>query len=313
MTKTQAWFQAIRLRTLPLSVSGIIVGSGMAKVLLSLNNPDKDIFFWEIFVLALFTTICFQILSNLSNDLGDTQKGTDNKNRVGPTRAVQSGLISQNEMKIAIYICAIFSLISATGLIYFSSQNLTPELILFYAVLAIICVIAAITYTVGKNAYGYRGLGDLMVFLFFGLVSVLGVFSLYGNGFEWLVFFPAITIGLWSTAVLNLNNLRDHVNDKKSSKNTTVVKLGFQRAKFYHAFLILGGFAAWLLVIATFAFLTFNFLLSLALVPSLLLFPHLKRVFLNENPRELDSELKKVALITFSSSILFAILINFGY
>jgi 1,4-dihydroxy-2-naphthoate octaprenyltransferase len=313
MTKRQAWLQAIRLRTLPLSVSGIIVGSGMANVLLSLNNPDKDIYFWEIFVLALVTTICFQILSNLSNDLGDTQKGTDNKNRVGPTRAVQSGLISQNEMKIAIYICAILSLISASGLIYFSSQNLTPELILFYAVLAIICVLAAITYTVGKNAYGYRGLGDLMVFLFFGLVSVLGVFSLYGNGFEWLVFFPAITIGLWSTAVLNLNNLRDHVNDKKSSKNTTVVKLGFQRAKFYHAFLILGGFAAWLLVIATFAFLTFNFLLSLALVPSLLLFPHLKRVFLNENPRELDSELKKVALITFSSSILFAILINFGY
>jgi 1,4-dihydroxy-2-naphthoate octaprenyltransferase len=313
MTKRQAWLQAIRLRTLPLSVSGIIVGSGMANVLLSLNNSDNDSYFWEIFGLALVTTICFQILSNLSNDLGDTQKGTDNKNRVGPTRAVQSGLISQNEMKIAIYICAILSLISASGLIYFSSQNLTPELILFYAVLAIICVLAAITYTVGKNAYGYRGLGDLMVFLFFGLVSVLGVFSLYGNGFEWLVFFPAITIGLWSTAVLNLNNLRDHVNDKKSSKNTTVVKLGFQRAKFYHAFLILGGFAAWLLVIATFAFLTFNFLLSLALVPSLLLFPHLKRVFLNENPRELDSELKKVALITFSSSILFAILINFGY
>ena len=282
----------------------------MAKVLLSLNNPDKEIHFWEIFVLALITTICFQILSNLSNDLGDTQKGTDNKNRVGPTRAVQSGLISQNEMKVAIYICAILSLISATGLIYFSSQNLTPELILFYAILAIVCVLAAITYTVGKNAYGYRGLGDLMVFLFFGMVSVLGVFSLYGNGFEWLVFFPAVTIGLWSTAVLNLNNLRDHVNDKKSSKNTTVVKLGFQRAKFYHAFLILGGFAAWLLVIATFTFLTFNFLLSLALVPSLLLFPHLKRVFLNENPKDLDPELKKVALITFSSAILFSLLIN---
>jgi 1,4-dihydroxy-2-naphthoate octaprenyltransferase len=310
MTKRQAWFQAIRLRTLPLSVSGIIVGSGMAKVLLSLNNPDKEIHFWEIFVLALITTICFQILSNLSNDLGDTQKGTDNKDRVGPTRAVQSGLISQNEMKVAIYICAILSLISATGLIYFSSQNLTPELILFYAILAIVCVLAAITYTVGKNAYGYRGLGDLMVFLFFGMVSVLGVFSLYGNGFEWLVFFPAVTIGLWSTAVLNLNNLRDHVNDKKSSKNTTVVKLGFQRAKFYHAFLILGGFAAWLLVIATFTFLTFNFLLSLALVPSLLLFPHLKRVFLNENPKDLDPELKKVALITCSSAILFSLLIN---
>ncbi|MFM7682279.1 MAG: 1,4-dihydroxy-2-naphthoate octaprenyltransferase [Bacteroidota bacterium] len=310
MSKQQAWLQAIRLRTLPLSVSGIIVGSGMAKVLQFTTNPDEDIHFWPIFVLALITTIGFQILSNLSNDLGDSQKGTDNKDRVGPTRAVQSGMITRQEMKFAIYICAILSLISAGGLIYYSSQNLTPELLLIYVILAIVCVLAAVTYTVGKNAYGYRGLGDLMVFLFFGMVSVLGVFSLYGNGFEWLVFIPAVTIGLWSTAVLNLNNLRDHVNDKKSSKNTTVVKLGFQRAKFYHAFLILGGFAAWLLVIAIFTFLTFNFLLPLALIPGLLLFPHLKRVFLNEIPKDLDPELKKVALVTFASAILYALFIN---
>lgn len=310
MTKRQAWLQAIRLRTLPLSVSGIIVGSGMAKVLHSVNNPEQEIHFWEIFGFALFTTICFQILSNLANDLGDSQKGTDNKNRVGPTRAVQSGIISQKEMKTAIYISASCSLISATGLIYFSSQNLSPELILFYAVLAVICMLAAITYTVGKNAYGYRGLGDLMVFLFFGLVSVLGVFSLYGNGFEWLVLFPATTIGLWSTAVLNLNNLRDHVNDKISEKNTTVVKLGYQRAKYYHAFLIIGGFATWLFVIAIFSIYTFNFVLPISLLPSLLLFPHLKRVFLNENPKELDTELKKVALITFSSSLLYALIIS---
>jgi 1,4-dihydroxy-2-naphthoate octaprenyltransferase len=171
-------------------------------------------------------------------------------------------------------------------------------------------MLAAITYTVGKNAYGYRGLGDLMVFLFFGLVSVLGVFSLYGNGFEWLVLFPATTIGLWSAAVLNLNNLRDHVNDKKSAKNTTVVKLGYQRAKYYHAFLIIGGFATWLFVIAIFSIYTFNFVLPISLLPSLLLFPHLKRVFLNENPKELDTELKKVALITFSSSLLYALIIS---
>jgi 1,4-dihydroxy-2-naphthoate octaprenyltransferase len=88
--------------------------------------------------------------------------------------------------------------------------------------------------------------------------------------------------------------------------------LGFQRAKFYHAFLILGGFAAWLLVIITFTFYTFNFMLPLALVPSFLLFPHLKRVFLNETPKELDPELKKVALVTFGSSILYALLINFS-
>ena len=313
MTKRQAWLQALRLRTLPLSVSGIIVGSGMAKVLHIANEPEKEIHFWEIFGLALITTICFQILSNLANDLGDSQKGTDNINRVGPTRAVQSGVISAKEMKTAIYSCVALSLTTAAALIYFSSQNLTPELTLFFSILAITCVLAAITYTVGKNAYGYRGLGDLMVFLFFGLVSVLGVFSLYGNGFEWLVFFPAMTMGLWSTAVLNLNNLRDHVNDKNSSKNTTVVKLGYQRAKYYHAFLVVGGFAAWLFVITTFSIYTFNLFLPFALLPSLLLFPHLKRVFFNENPKDLDPELKKVALITFASSILFAILINFGF
>lgn len=313
MTKRQAWLQAIRLRTLPLSVSGIIVGSGMAKLLISNKEAESNIHFWEIFGFALLTTTCFQILSNLANDLGDSQKGTDNKNRVGPTRTVQCGLISQSEMKVAIYVFSALSLFSSGGLIYFSSQNLTPELILFYAVLAIICILAAITYTVGKSAYGYRGLGDLMVFIFFGLVGVLGVFSLYGNGFEWLVFFPAVTLGMWSTAVLNLNNLRDHVNDKKSAKNTTVVKLGFQRAKYYHAFLILGGFSAWLFVITTFSIFTFNFLLPISLLPSLLLFPHLKRVFLNENPKELDPELKKVALITFSSSLLYAILINFSF
>jgi 1,4-dihydroxy-2-naphthoate octaprenyltransferase len=311
MTKSQAWLQAIRLRTLPLSISGIILGSGMAKVVHELVEPQKNIHFWPIFSLAILTTIGFQILSNLANDLGDSQKGTDNKNRVGPTRAVQSGIISQKEMKFALYFCAIFSMLSAGGLIYFSAGNLTPELILFYAVLAILCILAAVTYTVGKNAYGYRGLGDLMVFIFFGLVSVLGVFSLYGNGFEWLVFFPAISIGMWSTAVLNLNNLRDHENDKDSGKNTLVVKMGFQRGKYFHAFLIIGGFAAMLFTVATLVIISYNLILIIALFPTFLLFPHLKRVFLTTSPKALDPELKKVALITFFTSLLFAILINF--
>jgi 1,4-dihydroxy-2-naphthoate octaprenyltransferase len=312
MTKSQAWLHAIRPRTLPLSISGILVGAGLAKLIHEVSEPYKEIYFWEIFSLALLTTVGFQILSNLANDLGDSQKGTDNKDRVGPTRAVQSGIISQKEMKIAITICTTLSLISACGLIYFSSGNLTSELILFYAILAVICVLAAITYTVGKNAYGYRGLGDLMVFIFFGLVSVLGVFSLFGNGFEWLVLFPAISIGMWSTAVLNLNNLRDHLNDKKSGKNTTVVKLGFNKAKYYHAFLILGGFATWLFTTMTLVYLSFNFFLLIALLPSVLLFIHLKKVLLATEPKSLDPELKKVALITFFSALLFSLLVNFG-
>jgi len=302
MTKVEAWIEAMRLRTLPLSVSGIIAGSGMAAVLEKWNPL--------IFGLAMLTTIGFQVLSNLANDLGDGQKGTDNKNRVGPKRAIQSGTISEKEMKIGIIICTLISLVSAALLIYVSAPNLTQELLLFYAVLAVLCVIAAITYTVGKNAYGYRGLGDVMVFIFFGLVSVLGVFSLYGITFEWLVLFPALSIGFWSVAVLNLNNLRDHENDAISGKKTMVVKLGFQSGKNYHAFLIVGGIASWLFTIFMFINLTYNFFLAIALLPSIVLLFHLQKVYYTHIPKRLDPELKKVALLTFFSAVLFAVILN---
>jgi 1,4-dihydroxy-2-naphthoate octaprenyltransferase len=278
MTKFEAWIEAMRLRTLPLSVSGIIVGSGMA-ALLEKWNP-------LIFGLAILTTIGFQVLSNLANDLGDGQKGTDNKNRVGPKRAIQSGTISVKEMKTGIVICTLISLVSAAFLIFVSAPNLTQELLLFYAVLAILCVIAAVTYTVGKNAYGYRGLGDLMVFIFFGLVSVLGVFSLYGLTFEWLVLFPALSVGFWSVAVLNLNNLRDHENDALSGKTTMVVKMGFQIGKNYHAFLIISGVISWAFSVFIFSYLTFNFFLLIALIPAFGLIVHLQRVYQIKIPKK---------------------------
>lgn len=302
MTKIKSWIQAMRLRTLPLSVSGIIAGSGMA-ALLEKWNP-------LIFGLAMLTTIGFQVLSNLANDLGDGEKGTDNKNRVGPKRAIQSGSISVKEMKIGIIVCTLISLVSAALLIYVSAPNLTQKLLLFYAVLAVLCVIAAITYTVGKNAYGYKGLGDLMVFIFFGLVSVLGVFSLYGITFEWLVLFPALSIGFWSVAVLNLNNLRDHENDAMSGKTTMVVKMGFQKGKYYHAFLILGGVINWFLSILIFSNLTYNYFLLIALIPAIGLLFHLQKVYKTSIPKNLDPELKKVALMTFFATVLFASILN---
>ena len=302
MLKLKAWINAMRLRTLPLSVSGIILGSGMAAML--------DKFDLIIFFLAILTTIGFQVLSNFSNDLGDSQKGSDNKNRVGPLRTVQSGLISQKEMKIGIILCVIFSLFSAGGLIYVSANNLTNELIYFYMGLALLCVLAAITYTIGKKAYGYHGLGDLMVFLFFGLVSVLGVFSLYGLKFEWLVLLPAISIGLWSTAVLNLNNLRDYENDKLTKKNTRIVSMGYEKGKYYHGFLIIVGLSFWFISVLIISVLTFNYLLFLSLIPTISLIFHLKLVFQTSEPKDLDPELKKVALIIFCSSLIFAVTTN---
>ena len=301
--KIKAWLNAARLRTLPLSVSGIIVGSGLAAVL---GKWDGLIFF-----LAMLTTIGFQVISNFANDLGDSQKGTDNDNRVGPKRTIQAGLLSQKEMKVGIFITALISILSAISLIYISAENLSSQALFIYLVLAGLCVLAAITYTVGKNAYGYRGLGDLMVFIFFGLVSVMGVFHLYGLGFEWLVLFPSVTIGLWSTAVLNLNNLRDIENDRKSKKNTLIVQLGFKKGKIYHAFLIIGGALMWWSTVYLLAITTDNFILFLSLIPCVLLFIHLKKVFLTSMPASLDPELKKVALLTFFSAVLFALALNY--
>jgi 1,4-dihydroxy-2-naphthoate octaprenyltransferase len=300
----KAWLHAARLRTLPLSLSGIIVGTGLAALIGAFDG--------QIFAFALLTTIGFQVLSNFANDLGDSQKGTDNAQRVGPARAIQSGQLSAAQMKVGMWVVGVFSLLSALYLIKLSVPNLSANAIYFYIVLAVACIAAAITYTVGKNAYGYRGLGDIMVFIFFGLVSVIGVFMLFGEAFEWIVLFPAISIGLWSTAVLNLNNLRDIHNDAQMNKRTMVVKLGFNKAKYYHVFLISFGMATWFFTIYLLAVSAMNYYLFIALLPSLGFALHLQKVVQNTEPASLDPELKKVALLTFFSSILFAFLLNFA-
>jgi len=300
----KAWLHAARLRTLPLSVSGIFVGTGLAALLGAFDGL--------IFSLALLTTIGFQVLSNFANDLGDSQKGTDNAQRVGPARAIQSGQLTSVQVKRGMWIVGLLALVSALLLIYKSVPNLSKQAILIYVILAILCIIAAVTYTVGKNAYGYRGLGDVMVFLFFGLVSVIGVFGLYGESFEWLVLFPAISIGAWSTAVLNLNNLRDVQNDAQMQKRTMVVQLGYEKGKIYHVFLVASGLATWFFTVYLLAISTYNYYLFVSLLPSVGLFLHLKKVLETHTPAELDSELKKVALLTFFSALLFAILLNFA-
>lgn len=300
----KSWLHAARLRTLPLSISGIIVGTGLAALLGAFDGL--------IFSLALLTTIGFQVLSNFANDLGDSQKGTDNAQRVGPARAIQSGQLSAAQMKIGMWVVGSLSLLSALLLIKVSIPNLSTSAIYTYVMLAGLCIAAAITYTVGKNAYGYRGLGDIMVFIFFGLVSVIGVFGLYGENFEWLILFPAISIGAWSTAVLNLNNLRDVQNDAQMQKRTMVVKLGFDKGKIYHVFLVATGLATWFFTIYLLAVSAYNYYLFLALLPSFGLVLHLKKVLETRVPAALDPELKKVALLTFFSALLFAILLNFA-
>lgn len=295
MTKSQAWIKALRFRTLPLSLSGIILGSFIAKY-----NGFWD---WNIFILAIITTVFFQIVSNLANDLGDSIKGTDNANRVGPVRSVQSGVISKKEMKTAIIIGVILSCVSSGTLIYLGTKDLPQALLWFYIGLAVCCVVAALTYTLGKKAYGYLGLGDIMVFLFFGIVSVLGVYPLFTKSIDWNLILPASSIGLLSAAVLNLNNMRDRINDAKSGKNTLAVKLGPNGSKFYHAIIVLGGITCQALFIVK---LNHN-MAFIGISPGIILFIHVRKVMETKNPKDFDPELLKVSLSTFGIAVLTSI------
>lgn len=297
MSNTKAWIEAARLRTLPLSLSGILLGSGIAHY----NG------YWDttIFILALVTTVLFQVLSNFANDLGDGIKGTDNDQRIGPKRSVQSGMINASKMKIAVIVTSIFSVIASAFLIYFSSIGMPQQMLWIYAILAFASIAAAITYTVGKKAYGYYGMGDLMVLVFFGGVSVLGVYSLYAKHFDWSVIHGAIFVGLMSTAVLNLNNMRDYQNDKKSGKNTLVVKMGPNSAKFYHMLLVIIGLASLFILISNFN----DKQLFLGGIPALFMLLHIYKVMKVQKAVEFDPELKKVALSTFATCLLLMILL----
>lgn len=299
MGNTKAWIQAARLRTLPLSLSGIIVGTALA----ILEGQFKT----HIFVLALLTTVGFQVTSNFANDYGDGVKGTDNEDRIGPARALQSGSISRKSLKTGIIISILISMAIALALIYtaFGPDNFTYILIFF--ALGLLSIWAAIKYTVGSNAYGYKGMGDLFVFLFFGLLGVLGSMFLYTKALVWVAVLPAVSIGLLCVAVLNLNNLRDMVSDKKHGKMTMVVTMGFENGKRYHFFLILTALICFSLYLWIEDFGWTQSFFMLAFVPLLI---HLGKVMKTKDPGSLDVELKKVALSTFLLAILFLISVN---
>ncbi len=305
------WIEAARLRTLPLSVSGIIVGSMYA-----LANPTDDVltptevFNWKLFAFAILTTLGLQILSNFANDYGDGMKGTDNEDRVGPKRTIQSGVITPQSMKRAIFLTSGLTLFSAIYLIYlaFGAHNLGYSL--FYLVLGILAIASAIRYTVGNSAYGYRGFGDVFVFVFFGLVSTMGVNFLYSKQLDSILILPATAIGFLSVAVLNLNNMRDEASDRKSGKNTLVVKMGIENAKRYHYFLVVGA----MVLVLIFAILSgFHFDQYLFLIAYIPLVKHLITVSKNQNNKLLDPELKKVALSTFVLSALLALCMIFFF
>lgn len=294
-SKSKAWLGAMRLRTLPLAASCVLAGTSVVA---------EDTINWGIFSLTLLTTLLLQILSNLANDYGDFTKGTDNEHRVGPARAMQSGLLTKKEMQRALLFFVAITLLSGISLLLLSF-NLNYQLlqVLLFFALGIAAIAAAIKYTVGSNAYGYRGLGDLFVYLFFGITGVCGTAFLYNHQFELKWLLTGNTIGMLSCAVLNLNNLRDHINDKNSGKQTLVVKLGFEKGKTYQYLLFLGSFTSLLVYIALYG----NAWNYLSMLPFLIILKTSKSISAIHEPAALDPFLKKVAISTFLVSLVLII------
>ena len=293
MNKVSVWISAARLRTLPLSVAGILAGSTIA--------IKTSVFSLPILVLALGTTLGFQVLSNFANDYGDGVKGTDNQDRVGPKRALQSGLLTAKELKNGMIVTAIITLFLASLLIFtaFGSEHILLSFVFFN--LGIAAIIAAVKYTVGANAYGYRAMGDLFVFLFFGIVGVVGCYFLFSKSLGNYVFFLAIAIGCMSTAVLNLNNMRDRIQDAKVQKNTLAVVLGPKKVKRYHGILIITALISALVYLLASQAKPLYYFALIAFIPLLI---NMVMVFKNDDPAALDPELKKIALSTFGFALL---------
>jgi len=292
------WINAFRLRTLPLAFSCIIMGSGLAMA-------DGQ-FNLTVFTLALVTTLFLQILSNLANDYGDFVKGTDNEDRVGPDRTMQSGLITKHEMINAMWIIAFLCSVFGVWLIYEGTLGLDLKKAGLFAILGLTAMGAAVKYTMGKNPYGYAGLGDIFVFLFFGWLGVLGSYFLHTHSFQWNLLLPASTIGLFTTAVLNINNMRDHEPDAQSGKNTLVVRIGIEKAKTYHQSLIFGG----LLLALAFVIPSSNIFHYLFLVTTPLFIGFVKSIKSRSDFENYDPFLKKQAIATFLFTVLFVLGIN---
>ncbi|TDT44845.1 1,4-dihydroxy-2-naphthoate octaprenyltransferase [Maribacter spongiicola] len=296
MIKVKAWLNAARLRTLPLSISGILVGTAIAAYYGETNT--------YIFVLALLTTIGLQVTSNFANDYGDGVKGTDNDTRVGPKRALQSGLLTAPQLKVGIYVSIIINAILIVLLIIASFGLKDIFYPTFFLILGAFAIWAAIKYTVGKSAYGYNGLGDIYVFIFFGLVSVLGSMFLYLKAISLMAILPAISIGLLSVGVLNLNNMRDIKSDAAVGKNTMVVKMGMSKAKKYHYSLVIISILCLFFFLLTTNASPLRYVCLIGYVPIVI---HMKKVAATSNEAELDPELKKLALSTFFIALLFFI------
>lgn len=295
MSNFKDWLTAARPRTLPLSLACIGMGAFLAA---SVGKFDTT-----IFALCVLTTVFLQILSNFSNDYGDTVHGADSKDREGPKRAVQSGAISAKSMKNAITLFSSLSFLAGLSLLWVSF-GWNPAVFVVFILLGLLSIYAAITYTSGSRPYGYAGLGDLSVLIFFGLVGVVGTYFLFTKSLSWTVFLPSISCGLFSVAVLNINNVRDIESDKLAGKKSVPVRIGRPKAVIYHWLLLIMG----LLSSTTYMLLVFEGYLQFLFVLTFPLFIKNGIAVMNkQNPSDLDPYLKQMALTTLLFVITFGL------
>jgi 1,4-dihydroxy-2-naphthoate octaprenyltransferase len=290
----QIWLEAARPKTLPLALVSILTGSVLAY--------SAGHFSLTIAIMAFVTATLLQILSNLANDYGDAVQGTDNDNRLGPQRAMQSGAVTADQMKKAIIFNIILTAIAGLTLVFYALSSF--ESILTFIGLGILAILAAIAYTMGSKPYGYVGLGDLSVFLFFGLLGVSGTYFLHTGHVDATLFLPALGCGLLAVAVLNINNMRDIENDSECGKRTMAVRLGQRKAKQYH-FILLGSalvaFASYLLIQGKPVWISLPFLVSVYVVAQ-----HGRAVWQTQQPAQIAPMMPVVVKCSLVPNVLFA-------
>lgn len=293
MSNVRAWVVSLRLRTLPLALACTGMGCFLA--------AGFRVFSLETCLLTCLTAILLQILSNLANDYGDYKTGADNEERIGPQRALQSGVITISAMRNAVVFASLLTLVCGSFLLYEAVDGL-PIFILFF-VIGLFSIIAAIKYTMGKNPYGYSGFGDIAVFIFFGFVGAGGAFYLHAHYFHIDILLPAAALGFLSTGVLNVNNMRDINTDAATGKNTIVVRMGLVNAKRYHVLLIAGAFICmvWFSLLHYTSLWQWTFLITLPLF-----IMHVAKVIKSDSAG-MDKYLKQLAISTLLLVLCFGI------
>ena len=296
MTKNtiKMWIETARPKTLPLALATILTGSALAY--------RAGHFHWGITILCLLTTLFLQVLSNFANDYGDHQKGSDTAERIGPLRGIQQGAISAAQLKKGLYVMIALSFLCGALLIGIAYQNVSD--LITFSLLGVLAIVAAITYTVGNKSYGYLGLGDISVLIFFGLLGIGGTYYLQVHDFSAVILLPAIASGLLATAVLNINNLRDIEQDRKAGKNTLAVRLGPHNGRIYHCILLAVAALFYLL----FALFNLHHLLGfIFLLTYPLLLKHALFVYSHKEPTALRPMLAQMSLIALFTNALFSL------